>query len=197
MVTTSKALIRDGARSCCRRRTCHRTTSWNAYTKCGYVSLIRPKPCWHCTIKTMSRKNVTKLPEIENPGKDKSRSEGEDSHQKPKNREKSTGKKQKRREIQSALKGNREIATSGTLKQSAQKETPAVSATMKVNVEKLHALPLSLQRRRRTTLGKVLRKASRPQEAVHLERGVRSRARTTSKEIAQLHHVIPGILPCA
>ena len=60
---------------------------------------------------------------------------------------------------------------------------------MRIHVEKTYAPPFPLQRRRRTTLGKFLRKASRPQETIHLERVVRNRARITSKEIAQLHCV--------
>ena len=64
-------------------------------------------------------------------------------------------------------------------------------------MEQVHVPPLPLQNRRRTTMGKVLRKASRPQEAVHRLKGSRSCAKITSKELAQIHGVNHGILPCA
>ena len=56
-----------------------------------------------------------------------------------------------------------------------QGEMLAVSATVTVNVEQV------LQNRRRTTMGKTLRKVSRPEEEVHLGNGFRSRAYVTSK----------------
>ena len=51
---------------------------------------------------------------------------------------------------QSALKGSTKIAISGLHIGREQKETPAVSATMTANTEKVHAHPLPLQSRRRT-----------------------------------------------
>ena len=45
--------------------------------------------------------------------------------------------------------------------------------------------------------GKILRKADRPGEAVHPGRSFRRRPRITSREVAQIHRVNPGILPCA
>ena len=55
---------------------------------------------------------------------------------------------------------------------------------------------LPLQNRRRTTMGKVFRKASRREEVVRLGKGSRSRAKIILKRIAQLHRVIHGTLPC-
>ena len=68
---------------------------------------------------------------------------------------------------------------------------------MTTNVAKIHAHPLPLRSRRRTTLGKNLRKAGLPEGAFHLVKGFGSRVRITSKELAQIHRVILGILPCA
>ena len=67
-----------------------------------------------------------------------------------------TDEKRKATANQSALKESSEMALSGEQRASAQKETPAVSATMEVNVETLHALPLPLWSRRRTKMGKFL-----------------------------------------
>ena len=55
---------------------------------------------------------------------------------------------------QPALKGQKEIAISGEQKESVQNETPAVSVTMKVNVDKLHVRHLPFQRRRQQRLEK-------------------------------------------
>ena len=68
---------------------------------------------------------------------------------------------------QSALKRSSEIAVRGKQMTSAQKETHAVSATMTVNVEKVHARPLPLQCRRRKSMRKTLRKAGHPERSVH------------------------------
>ena len=64
---------------------------------------------------------------------------------------------------------------------------------MTTNVAKIHAHPLPLRSRRRTTLGKNLRKAGLPEGAFHLVKGFGSRVRITSKELSQIHHVILGI----
>ena len=46
-------------------------------------------------------------------------------------------------------------------------------------------------------MGKILRKASRPEEPVNPGKGSRSRARNTSKKLTQIYRVIHDILPCA
>ena len=56
----------------------------------------------------------------------------------------------------SALKGNKENAINGKQKDSARREMRAVSATMRMSVEKQHSRPLLLQNRRLKTTGKVL-----------------------------------------
>ena len=62
---------------------------------------------------------------------------------------------------------------------------------------KIHAHPLPLRSRRRTTMGRNLRKAGLSEGAFHLVKGFGSRVRITSKELAQIHRVILGMLPCA
>ena len=52
-------------------------------------------------------------------------------------------------------------------RKSVQKETLADSVTMTVNVEPVHVLPLLLQSRRRTTMGKLIGKARFLEGAVH------------------------------
>ena len=78
-----------------------------------------------------------------------------------------------------------------------QTEMLAIFATITVNVEQVHVLPLPPQSRRRPTMGKILRTVSRPEGAVHQGNGSRSRARIASKELARTHRVIHDILPCA
>ena len=62
---------------------------------------------------------------------------------------------------------------------------------------KIHAHPLPLRSRQRTTMGKIFRKGRPSRGSIHLVKGVGSRVRITSKELAQIHRVILGILPCA
>ena len=63
----------------------------------------------------------------------------------------------------------REIAIRG--KQMASTKGDAVSATMTVNVTKVHAHPLPLLSRRPESMGKTLRKAGLPERSVHRVRG--------------------------
>ena len=56
-----------------------------------------------------------------------------------------------------------------------------------------HDVRLSWQ----TTMGIILRRAVLTEETIHLVKGTRSRVRITSKERAQIHRVILGILPCS
>ena len=60
----------------------------------------------------------------------------------------------------SALKESKENAVHGKRKDSAQKETLAVSATMKVNVDKQRNRPLLLQNRRLQATGKIFERES-------------------------------------
>ena len=55
----------------------------------------------------------------------------------------------------SVLKESKENAVNGKWKDSAQQETLAVSATMKVNVDKQRNRPLLLQNRRLKATGKI------------------------------------------
>ena len=75
-------------------------------------------------------------------------------------------------------------------RKSVQKETLADSVTMTANVEQVHVLPLPLQSRRRTTVGKTFGKARFLQGAVPPGKGSRNRARITVKELAQTQHGI-------
>ena len=89
------------------------------------------------------------------------------------------------------------MTISGKQKASVQKVTLAVSATLTVNAESVHVLPLPLQGHRRTTMGRILRKAGRPEGAVHLENASRSGARdylqgTCPNPLCDSKH-----LPCA
>ena len=82
----------------------------------------------------------------------------------------------------SALKRNREIAICGKQKDCVQREMLALSATMKVSVEKKHNRLVRLQDHRHKMTGKVLRKASLPEAVVPLERVIKDRAEITLTE---------------
>ena len=78
---------------------------------------------------------------------------------------------------------------------SVQKETPAVTATKTLSVEKQNNRPLLLGDRRHRLTEEDLRKALAPGEvAVHPEK-IRKRANVTSKNIARIRRVVIGILP--
>ena len=65
-------------------------------------------------------------------------------------------KQENKLEVKGALKESKENAVNGKRKDSVQKETLAVSATMKVNVDKQRNRPLLLQNRRLKATGKIL-----------------------------------------
>ena len=95
----------------------------------------------------------------------------------------------------SALEGNTENAVSVRPKDSAQREMLAVSATMKMSLEKQHNrlfLPKTANSRRRE---KFFEKGIFSEAAVLLERNLEEREKTTSVEIVRIRHVILGILP--
>ena len=100
------------------------------------------------------------------------------------NRDGNTGDKQKQREVSQRRKETKSLLPLESKRKVYEKKTHAVSATMIVNVGILRALLLLLQNRRRTTMGKFLRKAGRPEAAAYLEKGFEDRARITS-EIAR------------
>ena len=83
-----------------------------------------------------------------------------------------------------------------TQKESAQKETLAVSATMKTNVENRRAHPLLLQNRRRKAMGKILQKGKSLRGQSPLGRDIEDLANGTSVGNASTPRVIHGILPC-
>ena len=79
-------------------------------------------------------------------------------------------------------------------KDNAQVETLVVSATIPVNVEQVPVLPLPPKLE--TKSDEKFPSKGKPPRGVHLGRGSRSRAKITSKELAQIHRVIRGTLPC-
>ena len=80
---------------------------------------------------------------------------------------------------QLALKGNKETAFTGKLRESARQETRAVSATMRPN-GKIYTLFLSFSKnRRRTTMGKILRMESRPKATAPLDKDFEDSAKIT------------------
>ena len=82
----------------------------------------------------------------------------------------------------SALKGSKESAINGKHKDSAQKETHVVSATMRTNVENQRAHPLLRQNRRRRTTGKLLRKDVFSEAGVRLGREIEDRTQSELHE---------------
>ena len=90
----------------------------------------------------------------------------------------------------SASKGRKGNAANGEQKESARKETHAVSATTRATVENQRARPPLSQNRRRKAKGNILRKEGSPEAAVHLEKGFRDRARITLLEIVRTPRVL-------
>ena len=64
----SKALIRDGTKSLMSTEYFPSGKILESLYKCGCVSLVSSKPCWHRTMKTWSRRHASKLPETDNCG---------------------------------------------------------------------------------------------------------------------------------
>ena len=95
----------------------------------------------------------------------------------------------------SALKRNKKNAINGKQKDIVQKEMLAVSATMRIGVEKKHNRPLLLQNRRHRTTKKLFERESLPEAAALLEGDPEYRAETTSAECVRIRPVIFGIRP--
>ena len=79
--------------------------------------------------------------------------------------------------------------------ESAQEETHAASATMRVNVECQRGGPLLLEKRRRKAK-KTVRREDHSPASVRSGRDIEDRAKITWMEIARTPRVILGILPC-
>ena len=96
----------------------------------------------------------------------------------------------------SALSGDKENAINGKQKDRVQREMLAVSATMKISVEKQHSRssPAPLLQTQNDGKGS-LKGYSLSEVVVLLERDPEDRAEFTSLEIVRICHVISGILP--
>ena len=77
----------------------------------------------------------------------------------------------------SALKESKESSINGKKKDSAQEETPAVSATMRTNVESQRTHPLQPQNRRQKAKGKIFEREV-SEVGVRLGRNLEDRAKT-------------------
>ena len=197
METMRWVLKRDGMKSNCQPMKCHQIVFRKACTKHAFESVISSRPCWlydqdilqkdmppsyqrpKTTVKKFLDLNMRAL-----------NFEARNERTMTKN----TGEKQKHGEVRQRRENAGKIAVSGKQKGSVQGKMLAAFATITVNVEPV--LPLPLQNRRRTTMGKFHRKAGRPEGAVHPRKGSRNCAQMTSREIAQVHRVIHGTLPC-
>ena len=84
----------------------------------------------------------------------------------------------------SVEQGNMERVINGKNKDSARRETLAVSATLRIRVEKQHTRLLMVQNRRLQTTGQVFR-----------EEISKTVQKTTTVDIVRIRHVIFGILP--
>ena len=95
----------------------------------------------------------------------------------------------------STLKGKQEHAISGKQKDSAQKDTLAVSASTTRSVERKHNRLVLLQGRRLKITEEYLRKESPPEAVVIQEGEIKKCADTPLKETFRIRRVISGILP--